>query len=130
VRQPRGDAHQDGKPVLFGKVQHIPHQVIGFLLIPRLKERNTGKIRVAAGILLVLTGIQEGSSATITNQSALGSGHGGIHKRIRRHIQAHMLHADDNAPTGVRHAQRFFHRRLFVGTPFAVHLRAAASEEC
>ena len=120
VRQACHHAHHHRNTAAFGKFETIPGHVVGLLLVAGFEHRNHCEIGIEAGILLVLRRMHGGIVGRDDQQTAVGSGHGRIHERIGRHVQAHMLHRRDGPLAAVRHAQSTLHGRLLIARPMRV----------
>ena len=117
-RQP----HQHRNPLFFGEIEGVADHRIRLLLGRRLEAGHHGKFGVETGILFILRGVHGRIVASGDDQSAVGSGHGGIDKSVGTDVHADMLHAYQGALAGVGYTQRRFHGRLFIAAPVAVQV--------
>ena len=116
-RQP----HQYRNPVTFREVEGGLRHFVCLLLIRRFEGRHEGEFPVETRILLVLRRVHRGVVGRHDYQSAVGPGHRRVDEGVGRHVQPHVLHADQRALAGERHAERLLHGRLLVRRPGAVY---------
>ena len=120
VRQAGDQPHQHRQTEFFRQVKGVGHHIVAFLLRRGLQYRNHGKFSIKAGILFVLRGVHGRIVGRHHHQTALHARDGGVDKGIGADIHSHMLHTNQRAFPGERHAQRRFHGGFFVGAPTAV----------
>ena len=124
-----GDAgaqpQQNGRVILLGQTEGSLGEVIALLGVGRLQHGNLGGDGMMAGILLVLGGVHAGIVRHADHKTAVDAGIGHGKQRIRRHIQAHVLHSAAAALSAQGGAEGGLHGHLFVGGPLRVDLGIA-----
>ncbi len=103
-------------PVL-GQLEGAQGEIVGFLRIHRLQHGQAGGHGEAPVVLLVLAGGHARIVGRYDHQPARHAGVGHGEKRIRSHVQAHVLHGDESARTREGCADAHLQRYLFVGRP-------------
>ena len=118
--------HQNRKLHAFRQIESIAYHIVSLLLGRRFENGDHGEFAVETGVLFVLRGVHRRVVGHQHDQPAMGSGHGRIDEGVCRHVQTHMLHADQGALTDEGDPQSGFHSRLFVRAPIAIYSPAPA----
>ena len=124
VCQTRDQAQQHRHLQALRQFESLPREVVALLLVTGLHAGHHGKVGKVARVLLVLRAVHGGVVGHGNHQSTMRAGDRHIHERIGRHIEAHVLHRDHGAATGVGHADPLFECHLLVGRPHAAHRQA------
>ena len=90
--------------------------------IRRLQHGNLGRDGVMAAVLLVLGGMHARIIRDADDESRVHTGVGHGVKRVRRHIQSHMLHCAERTLSGQAGAEGRLHGHFFVRSPLTVDL--------
>ena len=117
-----GGAQNDRGLELLRYLKGQDQKVLGLLAVGGLEQGNLGKSGVIAGILLVLRGVHSRIVGHAGHKAALHPDIAQGHERIRRHIQAHMLHGHNAASPGQGCSCCDLEGHLFIGRPLAVHI--------
>ncbi len=106
----------------FGHLVGFLDELKGLGRIGRLQHGQLGRLGIVAGILLVLGGVHARVVRHGDDHAAVHARIGNGKQRVRRHVQADVLHPAEGARPGQARAEGRFHGDLFVGGPLAVNL--------
>jgi hypothetical protein len=109
-----------------GERKRHGHGIVAFLLVGGFHDGYHGKLSIEAGVLLVLRRVHGRVVGSQHHETAVDACDGGVDEGVGTHVHAHMLHADECALAGVRHAEGSLHGCLLVGAPAAVDAALAA----
>ena len=115
-----GQAHQHRNAESLREVERRADHVVGLLLRRGLEDGDQREFAVEARVLFVLRRVHRGVVGRHDDQTAVGAGHRRVDEGVGGDVHADMLHADQGALAGKRHAERLLHGGLLVGRPRAV----------
>ena len=120
VRDSRGQSQNHGRLETFRKLERVARHRVGFGCVRGLEHRQVHEPAPEARVLLVLRGSEADVVGHGDYKPRLDTDEAHGHQRIGGHVQAHVLHRGDGAPSGHRGAERDFERHLFVRGPLRV----------
>ena len=91
--------------------------------VRRLQHGELGRLRVMAGILLVLGAVHARVVRHADDHPGVHAGVGDGKQRVCRHVEPHVLHAAEAPLARERGAESRLHGHLFVRGPFGIDLR-------
>ena len=114
--------NKDGRVERLGKFvcQFGKSQCLG--RIGRLQHRDLRGLGIMAGILLVLRRVHTCIVRHANDHTRIHTGIGNGKQRVRRHIEAHMLHSAETALSRKAGAEGGFHSHFFIGGPLRINL--------
>ena len=120
-----GDAgrrpQENGSVELLRQREGDPRELLCLLRVGGLEHGDLGRHRVMPVVLLVLGGVHFRVVRGDDDEPAPHAGVGRGEDRVRRHVDAHVLHGRKRPRAGHRGPEGDLHRHLFVGGPLRVH---------
>ena len=121
VRNAGGEPQQHRRVKPFAQLVGLHRVAETFGRVGRLEHRHLGGDGVMARVLLVLGGMHPRVVRDGADHAAVDADVGGGVQRVRRHVQADVLHRAKAACAAERGAERHLKGDLFVGRPFGIN---------
>ena len=120
MRDARGDAVHDRHVELLGDLIGLLQEVEAFLRIAGLDHCDLRRARIVPVVLLVLRGVHAGIVRRDDDEAAANAVVRRRKQRVRRHVDADVLHRREGTDARDRRAVRDLDRNLLVRRPLAV----------
>ena len=121
VGHAHGGADEERHVEALGKIEGMAGERQGLSGIGGIHHGNMSRRCIVMGVLLVLGGIHAGIVGRKHHIPAADTGIGGGEQRIRRNVDADVLHGGKHARAGRACADAHFDGDLLVDAPFRVH---------
>ena len=121
VGHAHGGADEERHVEALGKIEGIAGERQGLSGIGGIHHGDVSRRRIVMGVLLVLGGIHAGIVGCKHHIPAADAGIGGGEQRVRRNVDADVLHGGQHARAGRTCADAHLNGDLLVDAPFRVH---------
>ena len=120
VGDARAHPQQHRRVIFFAQLERALREGVGFRAVGGLQHGHLCRNGVMPAVLLVLAGVHRGVVRHADHHAAGDARIAQREQRIRRHVQAHVLHRADAAHPGQARAEGRLHGDLLVRRPLAV----------